>query len=51
MACVSISIRYQTVICVRIDINVHMRNGRRKIYQMSELYRQPGYYIYGAFLY
>ena len=25
MSCVSISIRYQTVICVRIDINVHIR--------------------------
>ena len=42
MSCVSISIRYQTVICVRIDINVHIRNSRRKIYQISLLYRQPG---------
>ena len=45
MSCVSISIRYQTAICVRIDINVHIRNCRRKIYQISWLYRQPGYYI------
>ena len=49
MSCVSISIRYQTAICVRIDINVHIRNCRRKIYQISWLYRQPGYYIYGVF--
>ena len=49
MSCVSISIRYQTVICVRIDINVHIRNCLRKIYQISCLYREPGYYIYGLF--
>ena len=28
MSCVSISIRYQTVICVRIDINVHIRKNK-----------------------
>ena len=50
-SCVSISIRYQTVVCVRFDINVHVRNSRRIIYQISGLYRQPGYYIYGMFWY
>ena len=49
MSYVSISIRYQTVICVRIDINVYIRNSRRKIYQISWLYRQLGYYIHGVF--
>ena len=46
---VSISIKYETVIYVRIDINVYIRNRRRKIYQISWPYKEPGYYIYGMF--